>query len=101
MATKVTCEQVKCEQEGAGLLWVLFIVFLILKLCKVIDWSWWWVTCPLWISLALYLAVFAVVFLSVFIFLTIKRINKTQWQWIGAVALCGVLGIIAYFLPAL
>ena len=27
---------------------VLFIVFLVLKLCKVIDWSWWWVTCPLW-----------------------------------------------------
>lgn len=27
---------------------VLFVVFLILKLTKVIDWSWWWVTSPLW-----------------------------------------------------
>ena len=27
---------------------LLFIVFLILKLCKVISWSWWWVTAPLW-----------------------------------------------------
>lgn len=26
----------------------LFLVFLILKLCGKIDWSWWWVTCPLW-----------------------------------------------------
>lgn len=26
----------------------LFIVFLVLKLTHVIDWSWWWVTCPLW-----------------------------------------------------
>jgi hypothetical protein len=27
---------------------VLFTVFLTLKLVGVIDWSWWWVTCPLW-----------------------------------------------------
>jgi hypothetical protein len=28
---------------------VLFVVFLVLKLCHVISWSWWWVTAPLWI----------------------------------------------------
>lgn len=28
---------------------VLFIVFLILKLVGVIDWSWWWVTAPIWL----------------------------------------------------
>lgn len=27
---------------------LVFIVFLTLKLCGVIDWSWWWVTAPLW-----------------------------------------------------
>ena len=26
----------------------LFLIFLILKLCNVINWSWWWVTCPIW-----------------------------------------------------
>lgn len=31
----------------------LFIVFLVLKLTHVIDWSWWWVTCPLWIGFAI------------------------------------------------
>lgn len=30
---------------------ILFIVFLVLKLTKTIDWSWWWVTSPLWIQL--------------------------------------------------
>lgn len=25
-----------------------FLVFLTLKLCHVIDWSWWWITAPLW-----------------------------------------------------
>jgi len=28
---------------------VLFLVFLVLKLCNVITWSWWWVTSPLWV----------------------------------------------------
>lgn len=32
---------------------LLFIVFLVLKLTNVIDWSWWWVTCPLWAGIAL------------------------------------------------
>jgi len=36
----------------------LFFLFTILKLCHVIDWSWWWVTCPIWIGLAI-LLVFA------------------------------------------
>ena len=34
---------------GFGIGTVLFIVFLILKLTHTIDWSWWWVTSPLWI----------------------------------------------------
>jgi len=29
---------------------LLFVVFLILKLCNIIAWSWWWVTAPLWIG---------------------------------------------------
>jgi NADH:ubiquinone oxidoreductase subunit 6 (subunit J) len=31
----------------------LFTVFLVLKLTKVIAWSWWWVTAPLWVTLVL------------------------------------------------
>jgi membrane protein YdbS with pleckstrin-like domain len=43
---------------------LLFIVFLILKLTGNIDWSWWWVTSPLWIPVAavLVLIVIALVF---------------------------------------
>ena len=29
---------------------ILTLIFMVLKLCKVIDWSWLWVLCPLWIS---------------------------------------------------
>ncbi|WP_419763219.1 hypothetical protein [Chryseobacterium arthrosphaerae] len=38
---------------SGGLSIVVFIVFLVLKLCKVIDWSWWWVTSPIWISISI------------------------------------------------
>lgn len=29
---------------------VLFVVFIVLKLCHVIDWSWIWITAPFWAS---------------------------------------------------
>ena len=27
---------------------LLFVAFVVLKLLHVINWSWWWVTLPLW-----------------------------------------------------
>jgi len=38
---------------GVGFLGLLFLLFLGLKLGKVIDWNWWWVTAPLWGGFAL------------------------------------------------
>lgn len=32
----------------SAFLLLLFLTFLVLKLCGVICWSWWWVTAPLW-----------------------------------------------------
>jgi hypothetical protein len=34
-------------------LFSVFLIFLVLKLCNVINWSWWWVTSPLWIPLVI------------------------------------------------
>lgn len=36
---------------------LLAIAFIVLKLCGVIGWSWWWVLSPLWIPLALIVVV--------------------------------------------
>ena len=33
---------------GPSIFVVLFLIFLVLKLCGAIAWSWWWVTAPLW-----------------------------------------------------
>jgi phosphoglycerol transferase MdoB-like AlkP superfamily enzyme len=46
---------------GIGLPMILFLIFLVLKLCKVIDWSWWWVTAPLWGLFALLTIVLMIV----------------------------------------
>jgi len=35
---------------GIGIAMALFLIFLVLKLTGLIDWSWWWVTAPLWVS---------------------------------------------------
>lgn len=47
---------------GLGLGTVLFLIFLVLKLCNVIDWSWWWVTSPLWISAIIIVLLFIGIF---------------------------------------
>ena len=41
----------KSSSNGFGLGTVLFLIFMTLKLTNYIDWSWWWVTAPLWIPL--------------------------------------------------
>lgn len=39
------------QSRGVGFAGLLTIVFIVLKLLGKIDWSWWWVLSPLWISL--------------------------------------------------
>lgn len=52
--------------QGPGLCTLLFITFLVLKLCDVITWSWWWVTAPLWIGVAV-VVVILLVFLIIYL----------------------------------
>ena len=48
---------------GMGFAGVLTIVFIVLKLCHVINWSWVWVLSPLWIGWALMLIAALVIFI--------------------------------------
>ena len=57
------------SSSGIGFSGLLTIVFIALKLTGFIDWSWWWVTAPLWIGFAivfffLLIAVVATIFLG-------------------------------------
>ena len=45
------------NEQGVGIGFILFIVFLVLKLTKVVTWSWWIVTAPLWIPFGIVLVI--------------------------------------------
>jgi len=47
---------------NSSILTILFVVFLVLKLTGNIDWSWWWVTSPLWLPIAILFFVLFVLF---------------------------------------
>lgn len=47
------CTYPQVANVGASPAFLLFLVFLVLKLTAVIDWSWWLVTAPLWTPIAL------------------------------------------------
>lgn len=36
------------RQGGIGFFSLLGLIFITLRLCKIITWSWWWVLSPLW-----------------------------------------------------
>ncbi len=46
---------------GIGLSGLLTTLFIGLKLGNIIDWSWWWVLSPLWISLSIALIIIAII----------------------------------------
>ena len=48
-------EDKKVNSGGIGFFGLLAIVFIVLKLTKVIAWSWFWVLAPVWISVILWL----------------------------------------------
>lgn len=66
----------KDESISIGFSGILFIVFLILKLTNVIAWSWWWVTAPLWITIALNILIIISIVLFKFIIHRRKRNKK-------------------------
>jgi len=54
-------EKVESVNGGIGFPGLLTVLFIGLKLCKVIDWSWWWVLSPLWISFGIFVVIILVI----------------------------------------
>lgn len=67
--------------SGIGFLDALFLVFLVLKLTKVIDWSWWWITAPLWGQVALFIIALVVATIVLIIFKIIDKISDKRIRW--------------------
>lgn len=54
--------ETKSKTSGIGLGGIVFVVFLVLKLTHYIDWSWWWVTAPMWLPTAVIFGVAGLLF---------------------------------------
>lgn len=50
---------------GIGFGGLLQIAFIVLKLCKVINWSWWWVLAPTWIGLVIVVVCFILLWILI------------------------------------
>ena len=73
-AAIASCERTNTNRYAMGLADVLTIIFVVLKLCKLIDWPWVWVLSPLWISMA----IVAVICLFVFTVWAISSRKKDR-----------------------
>lgn len=62
------------KSNGIGFCGTLFLIFLILKLCKVINWSWWLITMPLWIGFTIY--ILCIILILMLAYIGKKRSNK-------------------------
>lgn len=58
-------KQSQAAGGGTSALTLLGVAFVVLKLCGVIDWSWWWVTAPFWGLLAVAAAIVAIIAMAV------------------------------------
>ena len=58
--------------SGFSLCLLMTVSFVVLKLCSVIEWSWWWVLSPLWIPWAV---VFGIVFAVLFLAVVLGKVN--------------------------
>ena len=72
--------------SGVGLSSLLTIIFVVLKLVGVINWSWWWVISPTLISLGLWLIV--IVIYAIYLVhenskydLTYTKRKKDKWKF--------------------
>ena len=54
-------EKINITTAGPCLGNLLVLLFIALKLCGVITWSWWWVLSPIWIGLGLAAVLFTIV----------------------------------------
>lgn len=62
--------------RGPSGIFLMFLVFMTLKLTDFIDWSWWWITAPLWVIPAFILSIVFIALVIGAIAIIIDKIKK-------------------------
>lgn len=52
-------DEIKFELD-TNIVIALLIIFVVLKLMQVVNWSWWWVISPLWIPMLITLMLYVI-----------------------------------------
>lgn len=58
--TENKAKRIKVTNGGTGFCGLLTLVFIVLKLLDLINWSWWWVLAPVWIPFAVAIVIYIV-----------------------------------------
>lgn len=68
--------------EGIGFFGLLTIVFIVMKLLGKLDWSWWWVLCPIWFVSAIVFSIVLLVGIGLggIFFIEFLRDCKLKWM---------------------
>jgi len=71
-------DSIKIIKNGPGFVPLLTILFIVLKLTQVIEWSWWWVLSPVWIAASVFFVVISFLFLlfKFYVFLLFKFYDR-------------------------
>ena len=64
---------VKVNTPGLGFFSTIFLIFLTLKLCKVITWSWWLVFAPLYFPMLFLVGSLILIFVFAFLGIAVKH----------------------------
>jgi len=67
----------RSSSNGIGFVGLLTIVFIVLKITKYIDWSWWWVVSPIWISFSIAISVVVLIFVGAVLY------EMNFFTWLG------------------
>jgi hypothetical protein len=71
------------KSGGIGFIGLLQIVFITLKLTGYINWSWWWVLSPCWLTAAWVVFVFAVgmAVVAIMNYARNARLQREAYEW--------------------
>ena len=68
----VRCMEKQSRRSGMGFISVLTLIFIVLKMTKLISWSWLWVLSPIWLTALFLIIVFSAIMVG-------GRIAKGKW----------------------
>lgn len=63
---------------GFGFTFLLSIIFFIMKICKLIDWTWIWIVSPIWIYLGINFISVIIILIYLLTEEVVNNINKRK-----------------------